>query len=239
MRNFFVVTLVSSIVFSSCHFSSNGIKGNGNLKTESRNVTGFSGVNVSGSTDVYVKQDSVFSVRVEAEENLLKYIITETKSNILYIHQEDGTSLSTSKPIKVYVSGPSFNNFGASGACNIYSENKISSADAIIISLSGSSDVKMELKAPAVDANLAGSGTIALKGETKELKIDGSGSTDIKCFDMLTENTSVSLSGSANAEVFASVKLEVHASGSADIKYKGNCAVSQDINGAGSVKKVE
>jgi Putative auto-transporter adhesin, head GIN domain len=239
MKKLLAFSLIGSIVLYSCNFSSNGIKGNGVLKTESRSATGFNGLQVSGSTDVYIKQDSVFSVKVEAEENLLQYIVTETKGNILYIHQEEGTSLSTSKPIKVYLSGPSFNNFGASGACNIYSENKITSADAVTINLTGSSDAKLELKAPAVDADLAGSGTIALKGETKELKIDGSGSTDIKCFDMLSENTSVSLSGSANAEVFASVKLEVHASGSADIKYKGNCAVSQDINGAGSVKKVE
>jgi hypothetical protein len=194
---------------------------------------------VSGNTDVYVKQDSVFSVRVEAEENLLEYIIIETDGNTLHIHQKEGTSLNPTKSIKVYVSGPMFKHFEASGACDIYSENKLSSNESIGINLSGSCDVKLELKAPEVKAGLSGAGTVTLKGETKDLEIDGSGSTDIKCFEMLTENTHIVLSGAGDAEVYASVKLDVHVSGAADVKYKGNAAVNQDVSGAGSVKKAD
>ena len=46
------------------------------------------------------------------------------------------------------------------------------------------------------------------------------------------------MSGAGDAEVFASVKLDVEVSGASDVKYKGNAAVSQDVSGAGSVKKV-
>jgi Putative auto-transporter adhesin, head GIN domain len=78
-----------------------------------------------------------------------------------------------------------------------------------------------------------------LKGETKDFSADGSGSTDIKCFELLAENTNVELSGAGDAQVFASVKLDVQVSGAADVKYKGNAAVTKEISGAGSVKKVE
>jgi hypothetical protein len=33
--------------------------------------------------------------------------------------------------------------------------------------------------------------------------------------------------------------LDIEASGSSDVKYKGNAAVSQNISGAGSVKRVD
>ena len=44
------------------------------IKTESELLDHFSSVDVSGGIDVYVKQDSVAAVRVEADENLLEYI---------------------------------------------------------------------------------------------------------------------------------------------------------------------
>ena len=47
------------------------------------------------------------------------------------------------------------------------------------------------------------------------------------------------MSGACDAEVFASVKLDVKASGASDVKYKGNAAVSQHVSGAGNVKKVQ
>jgi len=215
------------------------ISGNGNIKTETRSAQAFNQVEVSGNIDVYVKQDSVASVKVVADDNLLEYILTENDNGTIYIHNKKNTSLRPSKSIKVYVSGPALHTFKASGACTIYSENKIISPDIIDIHLSGASDIKMELKAPKVKASTSGAGSITLSGETKDFEVDGSGSSDIKSFDLMTENTKVGLSGAGDAEVFASVSLDVHVSGAADVKYKGNPSVNKQISGAGSVKKVD
>ena len=46
------------------------------------------------------------------------------------------------------------------------------------------------------------------------------------------------MSGACDAEVFASVKLDVNASGASHVKYKGNATVTRNVSGAGSVKKV-
>ena len=215
------------------------IRGNGHIQTELRSASSFNSVDVSGSIDVYVKQDSVSSVKVEADENLLEYVEVHNDNGTLHIHQMSGYHLKPSREIKVYVSGPDFKRFEASGACDIFSENKVSGTDAIEIDLSGASNVKMELKAPKVYAELTGAGTIALKGETKDFKVDGSGSTDIKCFDLMAENVDVEITGAGDASVFASVKLDVHVSGAGSVRYKGNATVSQHVSGAGSVKKVD
>lgn len=240
MRLFITVAFLSAILFPSCNYiTGKRIKGNGVIKTESRTAGTFNGIDVSGNTDVYVKQDSVVSIKIEADENLLPYLLTEIDGSTLRIHQKEGTNLNPSKSIKVYISGPSFKHFEASGACDFYSENKLISIEAVTISLSGSSGVKLELKAPKIDAELSGAGTITLKGETKDFTVDGSGSTDVKCFELMTENTRVELTGSGDAEIFASVKLDVQVSGAAYVKYKGNATVNKEISGAGSVKKVE
>ncbi len=214
------------------------MRGNGVIKTENRTAGTFNGIDVSGNIDVYVKQDSVASIKIEADENLLQYIVTDNDGSTLQIHERKGVNLNPTRSIKVYVSGPSFKNFDASGACAFYTENKIISNEPVSISLSGAGNVKMELKAPSVKADLSGAGTITLKGETKDFEVDGSGSSEINCFELMTENTKVDLSGAGDAEVFASVKLDVSISGAADVKYKGNATVSQSVSGAGSVKKV-
>lgn len=240
MKRFFFLAILFVSILASCRYvGGKRIRGNGTIKTENRTAGTFNSIDVSGNTDVYVKQDSVFSIKIEADENLMEYILIENDNGTLDIHQKEGTNLKPSKSIKVYVSGPVFKHFKASGASDFYSENKLSSSEPFTISLSGSSDVKLDLKSPKVDADLSGAGTISLKGETKDFSVDGSGSTDIKCFELMTENTTVKLSGAGDAEVFASIKLDVKVSGAADVKYKGNAVVTKEINGAGSVKKVD
>lgn len=240
MKRLFFLAIAFSAALTSCHYiNGKRIRGNGTIKTESRTPGTFNGIHVSGAIDVYVKQDSVSSVRVETDENLLEHLLTEIDGSTLRIHQKEGTNLKPSRSIKVYVSSPSYKNFEASGACDFFGENKITSSEAITIDLSGASDVKLELKAPKINAELSGAGSVTLKGETKDFFVDGSGATDIKCFELMAENTQVELSGAGDAQVFASVKLDVRVSGAADVKYKGNATVSQSVRGAGSVKKVE
>ena len=240
MKKIFLWLLLIIVTASSCHYMfAKRVRGNGTIKTETRTAGQFTAIDVSGSINVYAKQDSVSSIRIEADENLMEYIRVDNEGGTIRIHEEEGFNLRPTKEIRVYVSGPSFKRFEASGACDIYSENKITNTEAITISLSGACDVKMEVNAPKVSADLSGAGTIDLRGDTKELWIDGSGSTDVKCFEMMSENTHVEISGAGDAEVHASVKLDVHVSGAGSVRYKGNASVNQDVSGAGSVKKVE
>ena len=240
MKSIYFIAIFFTVVITSCNFiGGKRIRGNAVMKIENRSAGTFNGIDVSGNVKVYVKQDSASSIRIQTDENLLEYMITDNRNGTLHIHQKEGTNLKPTQSIKVYVSGPSFKLFKASGACDFISENKITGSEPVSISLTGASDVKLELSVPGIDADLSGAGTINMKGETKNFSVDGSGSTNIKCFDLMTENTKVELSGAGNAEVFASIKLEVYVSGAADVKYKGNATVNQKISGAGSVKKVE
>jgi len=219
--------------------SSKRIYGNGNVKSEMRGAGSFNSISVSGNIDVYVKQDSVRSIKIETDENLLEYIQVINDGDIVRIHPEQGFNLDAGKGIKVYISSPVFQRLDGSGSCDIYSENKIISASMISIDLSGSCNVKMELDAPKIYADLSGSCGVQLNGATKEFSVEGSGSTDIKCMDLLAENVDVDISGSGTAEVFASVKLDIGVSGSGDVRYKGNATVNQHISGSGSVKKID
>ena len=240
MKGVLVVLGCAILVLSSCsNFMGKRVRGNGKIMAETRTTGSFNGVKVSGAIDLFVRTDSVSTVKVDGDENLLKYIIIEQEGSLLKVRTKNGINLKPTRSIRVYVSAPEFSRLNASGACDIFTENKISSSGTLNVDLSGASDAKLEVNAPAIKVEVSGAGSVTLKGETRDFSVDGSGSTDIKCYELLAENTKVDISGAGNAEVFASVKLDVDVSGAADVKYKGNATVSQRVSGAGSVKKTE
>jgi len=215
------------------------VRGNGTIKTENRTAGTFTRVDVSGNIDLYVKQDSARSIKIEADENLMQYIEVKMEGEKLMIQPKEGYNLSGSKPIKVYVSSPVFRELEASGACDIIGENILTATDEIAIDVTGASDAELELKAPKVSAEMTGASGLKLKGQTKDLHIEGSGASHAKCFELLSENADVDVAGASSADVYASVKLKADASGASDVRYKGNATVTQSTSGAGSVKKVE
>ncbi|MBK9939721.1 MAG: DUF2807 domain-containing protein [Chitinophagaceae bacterium] len=240
MNRFFTLLLLFVVLFTSCRYvTGKRIKGNGNVVTETRSFSGFTGVDVSSAIHLYVKQDSAFSVKVETDDNLQSYILIKQDGNILRIMQEHNTNLDATGKIKVYISAPLFNTLDASGACKIIGENVLTATDEINVDVSGASNAELELKAPKVSGEMTGASNLKLKGQTKDLHIEGSGASNAYCYALLSENAEVDVAGASSAEVFASVKLKASASGASHVRYKGNAAVNQSASGAGSVKKVE
>lgn len=240
MKKLIFWSLIIAVSASGCReIFGKRIRGNGNIQSENRNMGSFDGVSVSGAMKVFVKQDSAASVRIETDANLLEYVEVRNEGGMLKIKEREGVNLRSSRGINVYVAGSNFKNFKASGACDINSENTIQSSQPLAIDLSGACNTKMDLNAPAVSVELSGAGNVDLKGQTKDLKLRGSGSSEFDCFDLMAERVEVRMSGAGDADVFASVNLDVNVSGAGSVRYKGNASVNQRISGAGSVKKAE
>lgn len=240
MKRLLFLLLIPSVIFVSCRgVFGKRITGDGNIKTENRTTASFKNVDVSGAIDLYVRQDSTRSVKIEADANLLSYIETLNEGNKLVIKTRNGFNLRPTNDIKVYVASPEFEKLEASGACDVFTENQLVSSNAIDLELSGSCDAKLDLKTPKISADLSGACNLEIKGETRDFDAEGSGSTSFKCFNLLAENVKVDISGAGDGEVYASEKLSVSVSGAADVKYKGKASVTQKVTGAGSVKKVD
>jgi hypothetical protein len=240
MNRLIIFLLLAATVFSSCNMiAGKRIRGSSVMKSEYRDVSSFSRIDVSGSIDVYVRQDSAYSVRIETDDNLLEYIEVSVENGTLSIEPRNHTRLKPSKDIKVYVNGPVITGLSASGACDIRGENKISNNSSLKIDLTGATSINLDLSSPEVKVYASGASEVDLKGETRDLSLNGTGSSDFDCINLLSEKTVIKLSGAGNAKVFASVELDVDVSGAADVQYRGNAKVSQSISGAGSVKQID
>ncbi len=240
MKGSFLLSLVALFVFSSCHyFGGKRIRGNGNVVTRDRSVGSFQRIEVSGALEVYLKQDSSQQpVKVETDENLQELIEVSESNGVLYISTVDNYNIDATR-LKISVSAPQFRGVNVSGASHIYGENKLSSAETFDIDLSGASELKLELRAPRVNSEVTGASSVEIRGETKDFKANGSGASSYKCFELQAENTDVDISGACSADVFASVKLNVQASGASEVKYRGAASVTTDVSGASGVRKVD
>ncbi len=235
---FFIIIICVAVFCGSCYIGLNGdsYTGNGNVRTETRNLGSFTGVKTSGSIDVEISSGDAFSVSVEDDDNILPIIITKVENGILNVHYKNNISISDDHA-KVYIKAPSLDKIISSGSANVVITDLVKNNRKIEISVSGSGDVKGGVDAPRVQASIGGSGNVSLEGRTKDFEGRVSGSGDMNCSGLQSENATVSVSGSGNLHVFASVSLKARASGSGDVYYRGNPSSPEiHTSGSGSVK---
>jgi Putative auto-transporter adhesin, head GIN domain len=232
-----LILITVSFMTSSCGWRT--VRGNGNMVTSSRTEGSFTSVKSAGPFNVYFKQANANEIKIEADENLMKFILTEVRNGVLKIKTREGINLNPSSDIRIYVSAPSFNELSIAGSGNIVAEEGLTLTNSLVLRIAGSGDIRIsDADAPKIEVHIAGSGKAMAAGKTKdaEIHIAGSGDTDFR--DLKAENAEVHIAGSGNVWVFASMKLDVHVAGGGDIHYYGNPAdIKQKIAGSGNLIK--
>ncbi|MCU0335548.1 MAG: DUF2807 domain-containing protein [Chitinophagaceae bacterium] len=213
------------------------VKGNGQTKTEQRSVASFNKVGVAGGINVLVTQGAA-GLKVEADENLLEYIVTEVSGDKLTVRYKNNVSIRGHA--LVYVSMPVLNGASIAGSGNIKSDGTITAGDNFTASIAGSGNIDLTTSgAEQVKANIAGSGNIELAGSARGVDVRISGSGSFKGYQLKTTDAEVHISGSGNVETNVNGKLDAVISGSGSVLYKGRAQVSLRSAGSGKVKMVE
>lgn len=213
------------------------VSGNGNLTTINRTVGEYDAISCAGSFDYILVSGTEGQLKIEGEENLLKYVITEVKNGKLIVKTEKGINLkySKGKAIKVTIPFKDINEVSLAGSGDLWTEDTINTTN-LDVSLAGSGDMKIDIKATSVESSLAGSGDIELNGSTTNLEVSIAGSGDYSGYGLNADNTEVTISGSGDAEVVSNLSLKARVAGSGDIKYKGNPDKEDTkVSGSGSI----
>ena len=72
------------------------VSGNGDVTTIIRTTNDYDSIKCAGFMDFILVKGNEGTIKIEGEENLLEYIITEVKDNKLIIKVENGVNLRTS-----------------------------------------------------------------------------------------------------------------------------------------------
>ena len=239
MKKITIILLGAIVLLNACMWNGHRVKGNGKVRTESKQFGDVTGVELHASFDVYISEGSPAGVRIEAEENIIPHIEMHVLNGVLNIEEEDNIRLRPRKPVKIYVTSPGYSKIQVHSSGNIIGQTKITNDTKLDLSVSGSGELKLDVDAPEIEANVSGSGEMHLSGDTKKISGDVTGSGEIKAINLKSEEANLQVSGSGSIDVYASVKLDASISGSGYVRYKGEAQVNTNISGSGYVKKAD
>jgi hypothetical protein len=211
--------------------------------TQDRHLSGFHALNLTSSFDVYITQGSTESVKVDAPSDIINRIITEVNGDVLTVRTKNETFnwgnwfSNNHKKIIIYVSVKDIRGISISGSSDVFFKDGLH-ADKLELKISGSGDVTGKLNVKDLECGISGSGDIVLAGTAQTSTVSINGSGDFKARELVTAATTIRVSGSGDATVNATQKLEARVSGSGDIRYTGGANhVSTSSSGSGDVHK--
>ncbi|NEQ11423.1 MAG: DUF2807 domain-containing protein [Moorea sp. SIO4E2] len=191
------------------------VQGSSVLKTESRKLSPFTGIDVSGSYDIEIVIQPTTNLEISGDDNILPLIITEVRDNTLFIYPEKSISPKTLLTIKA-------------SSQNI---EQLSSHGANYVKIYNVNNQRLE-----IEKN--GSGKTELYGNTKELYLKVYGAVDVNGKNLSSTKAKVDLFGASQVDVYATEKLTANVFGLGNINYYGNPKnVIRNILGLGSITK--
>ncbi len=190
------------------------INGSGNIITIERDVTDFSRIEINMGADLTLIQGEEESLAIESDDNLMDYIQTEVNGDRLIVSTPGNISLRSSRPIQLTVGFESLTEIKVKGSSAIMAEDL--DLERLMISFSGSGSTHL--------TGTVGNQTIVVRGMAI-----------INNPDLLSQQVSVDISGNGTIEVTAEESLDVSVAGMGNIHYRGNPAITQNINGTATL----
>jgi hypothetical protein len=191
-------------------------RGSGQLATESRAVSGFSKIDLSGGGELTIQKTGTESLSISAEDNLLPRLTSEVSNDTLILGTKPNTTILPQQPITYTVTVK----------------------DLTGVAVSGSGNIRVpDLTTTALSISISGSGTITVNGTVDDQDLEISGSGGYEAAQLTSKTVKADISGSGTANVLATNVLDVVISGSGTVTYSGNPQIEQEISGSGKLIK--
>ena len=118
------------------------VYGNNKVVKKEREAGRFSGLRVSSGIDVYLRQTGEESIKVEADENLHEYIMTEIRDGVLNVYTD--ANIREAEMKRVYVTMKDIRSLKTSSAGDIIGETPVKT-DKLELSASSAGNIKLEV----------------------------------------------------------------------------------------------
>lgn len=234
----FIIAAIMALLFSSCMHTSinlgNGIKGSGNITTETRPANeDFKRIEVSHGIKVIVSQSDNKSITVEADDNIQKHIITKIENGVLKIEADE--SYNTSETPEVNVQLPVINGLETGSGSQITSSGVLVTENINVKSSSGS-EINIEVEADAIKIESSSGSSIEATGKALKLETSSSSGSRIEAKNLMANEIIAKSESGSNTSVYPIVKLDAKASSGSSISYhKIPKTLSKEENSGGSI----
>lgn len=224
MRSTMGMAMAALLAASGCDATLVGagvtVKGSGVVKEEARDLSGFTGLDISSSFEATATIGPKAEVTLGAEDNLLPLIKTEVRDGRLVVGLASGQTIRATKPLKIKVVMPSLDFVAARGASKLAAS--AGEASTFRVESSGASTVEVTgLTADAIEVTAEGASRVTLEGRARRLTLDASGASKVVAVASAFESAKVDVSGASKAEVNVTGSIDGEVSGASSLDVKG------------------
>ncbi|WP_143310782.1 head GIN domain-containing protein [Chitinophaga vietnamensis] len=226
---------IFSFILSGC--TKEQINGSGNVITEKRSTSSFTDVEIGGSFEIHLLQDSSSVIEIRAEDNVIPAIETYIRQNTLYVRVESHARVHNTKPMQLFVHSPLFQRVSLAGSGSVQNSDTLRSS-LFDYEVNGNGDANLLLAVSDIKATVNGSGNIQLKGKATALVSDINGSGSIRGLGLNVQHAGITIRGSGDHSIQVVRELEASIYGSGSVSYLGTPSVHAKIYGSGKVIKL-
>jgi hypothetical protein len=194
--------------------------------TEVRDLPAFSKIKIESVAKIFLRQDSVQSVKIVSPE-ANHDIETTVKDQTLRI---DGIS-----DDELYISSPNIEKISIDGKGEVIGQSLIRSND-LTLDISGDGKMNLEVQVKDLKTKISGLGKIMLRGTAENTRVTISGSGKVDAINLKTVNCETNISGIGKCMIDVTDNLTTDISGSGSISYKNPPKnISKNISGIGKI----
>jgi len=238
-----ILSMLACQVVSIAPAGGGTVRGSGTVVEETRAVSGFTGVELATIGTLHIQTGNSESLRIEAEDNLMQYLLTEVRGGRLSIaNRGEGVNLQSTRPIHYYLTVTALDTIVISSSGDVEAPDLQAGRFSATIHSSGNLEMG-DLQAGTLTVNITSSGNVTmgtLNADTLEVDISSSGNLKIAGGEVGRQTITISSSGEYTAQDLQSTEADVRlsSSGSATIRVRdrlrANLSSSGEVRYAGS-----
>lgn len=219
--------LLGLLLVSSCDdddsFFGTTTRGSGDLVTETRDLSTFTGIDVGNSIDVTLTQGSDISVTITVDDNIIEEVRTNVRNGVLSIDLEPGSY--SNYTLDVDITLPEVDFIDLSNSATLIA-GPFTGLNDLEVKLSNSADLELNgfdgLGEFRLD--LGNSSDADLKGSANLLDLTVNNSSDLNAFDLSARDIRVDAGNSTELRVTVTESLTGSIGNSAELRYRGDPA---------------
>lgn len=217
-----------------------GERGSGNVVEETRPISGVTGVDLATIGNVIIEIGEKESLRIEAEDNLMKYFETDIRGETLKISTNPSTvNLRPTKPVYFFLTVKDLERVSISGSGDIQVPDLESGQ--FNVDIGGSGDINMgDLLADRLEINIGGSGDVSTgRVIVPSLRVKINGSGDITLMELKADDLSLNVNGSGNLRIndgnVGEQDIDINGSGNFQAEDLASKVTNINIGGSGDI----
>jgi hypothetical protein len=197
------------------------VQGSGRMAQETRPIKGIARVDLATIGTLYLALGDKEELRVEAEDNLLPYLLTAAEGDELKMKARDDVELKPTQPVRFHLTVKKLNALAASSAGNVEAGPIKAERFLLVVGSAGNATIK-SLKAKDLRVNINSAGGLTIEsGEVEKQAI--------------TQNSA----GNYNARGLKSQKAQALVNSIGSLSYRGSPVVEEHATSLGTIRKID